>query len=626
MSFPLSSCGRSDTFSVPLAWPLKDHTLLSQPHIQLDGIVVPDFIDSSKHGTADELLWAYRKMSETQRLLRESEDKCGMLRMRLEATQRMVPESKEFTEELMHAYRKMGAAQDAEMASMKLLKKHESHASTLLNQLTSSRSSFDELKQILAHKDDLLVTSTAQIGVLRKDIDSMHRTLLRREEEAKLLTSKSYLLSQEHDTLKRERSKTETELTSLRHSLKSRDSTISELQKAKQELQRTIDSLRSRSAHPSSKPIGNTSDSSSSAIYASQQPSTDSKSAHSSAHSSHAGFASATSGNQRQSAPAPHTQAPPPNHNARSSAQPLGRTHSSDLLYADDSSSSDQHHQLYSTDNGEIFKLTDGDHAHMISPPPETVDSTFLGHAALKPGELQRRIDQESGAGMHSSNGASIELAPGSLGRIPTAASKESAPISEKTKRTSTSSLSQIFAPFLPKSLTGSSSGGGGKAQPTKSDSPAPGLTPPPVGSKPSQTSTYGPTTPGQTPQTTTVSVATGSLFSYTRTTPAPYSPTYTPQEISSMNQQHTRAIENADTSPQMSLSRNGSQSSPPTAERGMTRSPSNSNANGTFNDPQKTPPKEAMERFISVSPPVPTPFLTRMLPFFFIPLLKALN
>lgn len=557
-------------------------------------------------------------MSETQRLLREAEDKYGMLRMRLEATQRMVPESKEFTEELMHAYRKMGAAQDAEMATQKLLKKSEATASSLLNQLTSSRSTLDDMKQMMATKDDLLVTSTAQIGVLRKDIDSMHRTLLRREEEAKLLTSKSNLLAQETDTLKRERAKVELDLLSLRHNLKARDATISELNKAKNELQRTIDAFRSRSTHPSSKAIDSS--------YTTPTTTTSS---------------SNVGGNQPLNAAANSTSsfatlrasAPPPSNGNNGKALPHATGHqrshtSTDLSsqsHHDDGggSSSDPHSHLYSTDGGDIFKLTDGDHNLNTSPPPEWTDPlSYTAHgASLKPDEIQRRIEQEylSGTNGAGHNGAGQkEQAPGSLGRIspaPTAASgssatgsssKESAPISEKTKRSSTSSFSQLFAPFLPKSLSGGGSSNSssnnnsspsdastnaantaGRTQLSRSETPvsthSPILTPPPAGSRPSTTSTYGPPSP-VLHQTAPSVGGVGSLFSYTRTTPAPtYSATYSPQEVASMNQQHMRAIEQQNHHPSessSSMSRIGSQSSPP-AGNGMTRSPST--GGGTF-------------------------------------------
>lgn len=534
-----------------------------------------------------------------------------MLRMRLEATQRMVPESKEFTEELMHAYRKMGAAQDAEMATQKLLKKSEASASSLLNQLTSSRSTLDDMKQMMATKDDLLVTCTAQIGVLRKDIDSMHRTLLRREEEAKLLTSKSNLLAQDTDTLKRERARLEADLVTLRNSLKSRDATISELNKSKNELQRTIDAIRSRSTHPSSKAMDSSS-STSSTTYSTNNTAPNNPSV-----ATISSFASATS--LRASAPPPSNG----NNNTKTlqhnqQVHQHHRSHTTSDLHHDDGggSSSDPHSHLYSTDGGDIFKLTDGDHNMTTSPPPETNDPLSYG-ASLRHDEIQRRIESEHSAYLSEGAGQrATELAPGSLGRISPSLTgsgassgsssagptKEAAPISEKTKRSSTSSLSQLFAPFLPKSLTGGGSSSNnnsashtsstsntsagntnGRTQLSRSETPAsthsPILTPPPAGSKPSTTSTYGPPSPTLHQSTPSVG-GVGSIFSYTRTTPAPsYSATYTPQEVASMNQQHMRAIDqqqhhNSDAS--SSTSRIMSQSSPPATGHGIVRSPSN--------------------------------------------------
>lgn len=392
----------------------------------------------------------------------------------------------------------------------------------------------------------------------------MHRTLLRREEEAKLLTTKSNLLTQEHDTLKRERSKLETEMSSLRNALKSRDATISELQKAKTELQRTIDAFRSRTTHPLSKttPIGDPTFSST--PHTTHSGVSDARTSVPTPH--HSSFSSATLAPLRSSEP-PSGNAHHPQGPQKTSTPGHGKMHYSDTFSADEGSSSDLHLPLYSTDNGEIFKLTDGDVAGLSSPPPESTDPSFTARASLKPGELQRRIEQENPPLQSHHSSADLEHPPGSLGRLP----KEAAPISDKTKR---GSLSQIFAPFLPKSLTGnsSSSTSGKSGQATKNESsstPSPVLVAPPTGSK---TSTYGPNQPqsaNNTSATSSVTYGTGSLFSYTRTTPGPPS-SYSTQEVAAMNQSHMRAIDSglvgaghnhSDTSLPLRYS---SQSSPP--------------------------------------------------------------
>jgi WD40 repeat protein len=355
----------------------------------LDGVQLPDFIDHSKHGTAEELLFVYRKLSETQRLLRTVELENATLKTRLETAQRMIPDSKEYAEELMHAYRKMGLAQDAEYAAQKQLKTSELANTALRDQVAAFRHQVDELKQLVRNKDETITQNTAQHTMLRRDMDSIHRTLLRREEEAKLLTAKSNLLAQENDGLTRLRARLESDYTSLKSTIKGRDSTIVELQKSKLELQKKLDAARFRSMLPSpssSASIASSTTSSSLSSSTSQLPiRTDPNSGGSSGSIANSFLSFIGLPPKHSTQPLPTTSMTYP-----ASAEPSS---------ADDSSSSDLLLPSYSTDNGEIFKMTDDGDGACLSPPPEPehgTSSMMVGRASLKLGELQRRIETEA--------------------------------------------------------------------------------------------------------------------------------------------------------------------------------------------------------------------------------------
>jgi WD40 repeat protein len=427
------------------------HTLLNSPQIVLDGVVVPDFIEASKHGTTEELLFAYRKMSETQRALRKVELENVALKTRLEAVQRMVPDSKEYAEELMHAYRKMGLAQDAEYAMQRQLKASEKANVTLKDSNEALQHQVDELKLIVRAKDDALTSAASQLTILRRDMDSMHRTLIRREEEAKLLTAKSNLLAQENDGLTRLRARMEADYASLKSVVKARDTTIAELQRSKAEYQKKLEAARFRSVISASHSTANAN---------STHSNSGTNTSIADSFFSLIGLPTSKQSTQPIPASSYHAQAATSPSNDPSSADEF-----SDLALPS-----------YSTDNGEIFKLTDGDTT--VSPPPEPealVGSTGLrevGKASLKLGALNRIEDEPRkslpppsvkratiNGPLFSYTKTIYDSQPASIARFPTSSSPSHGPQPPSPGLPSGSSVSHGTLPSMSHSAMNAGSG-----------------------------------------------------------------------------------------------------------------------------------------------------------------------
>lgn len=346
----------------------------------LDGVQLPDFLDVSKQGTTDELLFVYRKLSSVQRELRNAEKEVLQVRARLEVTQRQVPESQEFREELMHAYRKMSQAQDAEIGVKKALQRSEAMNTTFRDQVDAQQRQLDSLKLLVLEKDDLISHHGSQMGILRKETDSLHRTLLRREDEAKSLSAKLGAISQDKDAITRIKSALESDIATLKSTIKAKDATIAELQRSKVELQKKLESARHRAERQASIPLLTT------PTAPTATPTTQQKENPSIANQvlSFIGLSSK---------PVP-TPSNPPQHSHFTSTN-----NSTDPSSADEYST-DPSYRSYSTDNGEIFKLTED--GSSMSPnatgDASTSPNMNVGRASLKMGELQRRTNAADSA------------------------------------------------------------------------------------------------------------------------------------------------------------------------------------------------------------------------------------
>jgi len=338
----------------------------------------------------------YRKLSQTQRELRVAEKDVAQLRSRLEATQRLVPESREFTEELMHAYRKMGQAQDAEYAVKMQLQRSEAMNTTLRDQLEAFQHQIEQFKLLVHEKEDIISRHGSQMTVLRKETDSLHRTLLRREEEVKLLTAKLGSVAQDKDAISRIKSAMESDIAAFKSTIKAKDATISDLQRSKIELQKKLEAARQKSERHSSMQQLTSIAASNSQAQLNQRES-----------ASIASSMLSLIGLGSKPAPSsPPTLHPPHNDSHHSSS------HSTDTSSADNYSI-DPSYRSYSTENGEIFKLTDDGIGFSPGTGGDSSSSNInVGIASLKIGELKRRIDPGDTPGATSFSAASTATTP----------------------------------------------------------------------------------------------------------------------------------------------------------------------------------------------------------------------
>jgi autophagy-related protein 16 len=373
-----------------------DHVLLTSPQIALEGVSLPAYIDSSKYGTTEELLFVYRKLSETQHQLREAEKELSSMETALDDLRKRVPDTKEHEQEILGAYKKMAAAQDKAASATKQYKASLGEKEALHVQVALLKKELDESRTTARQKEESSSQMASQVATLRREMDSMHRTLLRREEEAKLLSAKSNMLAQENDTILRSKAKLEVDCATLKSTLRGREHSLAESQRQVADLQKKLESSRFRSSGnfsvppslaTSNNPLFAASPTSNSALVTPTAPGQSGPNSIKRSVLSMIGL-----GPPIPTAPQTLTQ-----HHRQSSHSSSGQleTSSSQRILLDPSSEELSSAEPYSTDNGEIFKLTDD--GVYLSPTSEQGSlSPIIARASLKPGEIQRRIELES--------------------------------------------------------------------------------------------------------------------------------------------------------------------------------------------------------------------------------------